>query len=727
MKQLTQNLKDGKMQLMEVPFPALKDSFILVRNHYSVISAGTEGKTVKDARLSYIGKAKTRQKEVKQVVESVKTMGIKQTYDMVMNKLTTPSPLGYSCAGDVIDIGNKVKGFKVGDFAACGGAGANHSEIVSVPVNLCVKVPKEVDLKYAAFTTVSSIAMQGIRQADLRLGENCVVIGLGLIGQITMQLLNSGGIFPIGIDIDNNQVELANKVNTGKSFLRNIENIEEVVLELTNGYGTDAVIITAGTSSNDPVKLAGSICRKKGKVVIVGAVPTGFERTNYYKKELELKMSSSYGPGRYDPSYEEKGLDYPIGYVRWTENRNMQSFVHLLAQNKLNLDPLITHQFKFEEAPEAYDLILNKTEPYTGIIFKYNITNKLNQQYQFINPKSSIQNLQSTIKIGFIGAGSFAQNFLLPNITRLLKQQPRQEGKAALIGVATARSNTARHIADKYGFVYATCNANEIIKDENINTVFIATRHNLHSEYVIKSLESGKNVFVEKPLAMNIEELEKISTIYHASMQSYNHSLTLMVGFNRRFSPLIQKIKELMNDELPKAINYRINAGNINADHWVQDPEIGGGRIIGEVCHFIDLATYISGSEVSSVTTQVLDNSLNLHDTLSIILKFKNGSIATLSYFSNGNKLLSKEYLEVFHGSQVFVVDDFKVLNVYSNKKSKIKIKKQDKGHTEEIKSYIHSIIHSLPCPISFKEIYNSTLITFKVIESINSGQTIYI
>ena len=714
MKQLVQNLKDGKMELMEVPFPPVKPGCLLVRNHFSVISAGTEGKTVMDARAGYIGKAKSRKKEVKQVIESVKVLGLSKTYDMVMDKLSAPSPLGYSCSGEVIAVGNDVKGFAKGDFVACGGASASHSEIISVPVNLCAKIPREVDLKYAAFTTVGAIAMQGIRQADLRLGENCVVIGLGLIGQLTMQILNAGGIFPIGIDIDADQVDLSNKTGIGKSFNRDNENIEQNIFELTRGFGTDAVIITAGTSSLDPVELAGKLCRKKGRVIIVGAVPTGFSREHYYKKELELKMSSSYGPGRYDTNYEEKGFDYPIGYVRWTENRNMQAFVDLLNHKKINPEPLVTHVFNFEEAPKAYDVILNKTESYTGIVLKYDVEQVIKNEKLEIKKASHtiIHSSTHTIpKIGFIGAGNFAQNFLLPAL----------KGKANLIGVATSRSTTSKHAADKFGFNYATCEADEIINDKNVNTVFIATRHNLHAEFVIKALEAGKNVFVEKPLAMNEEQLAKIYEAYHASTHPFN----LLVGYNRRFAPHITKLKELLSNDLPVAINYRINAGAIPGDHWIHDPEIGGGRIIGEACHFIDLCMFIAGSLIISVHAESLDARPDLMDSVVISLKFKNGSVASVSYFSNGNKKLSKEYLEVFQGGKSFIIKDFRELKILSRKDQKMKLSRQDKGHADEIKSFINSIKNSLPSPIPFEELYTTSLAAFKVIESIQKSEVV--
>ncbi len=698
MEQLIQYLKDGKMQLLEVPFPALQSGCVLVRNHYSLISAGTEGKTVKDARLSYIGKARARKDEVKKVVDAAKTFGLLNTYNMVMNKLDAPSSLGYSCAGEVIAVADNVSGFQVGDRVACGGAGAVHAEVVSVSENLCVKIPDAVNEQSAAFTTLASIALQGVRQADLRLAENCVVIGLGLVGQLTIQFLKAAGIKTIGIDIDEKMVALALQSGADVAINRNREDLEQIISAETNGFGADAVIITAGTSSTDPVDLAGALCRQKGKVIIVGAVPTGFKRPNYFKKELDLRMSCSYGPGRYDMDYEELGLDYPIGYVRWTENRNMQAYVALVNDKKINTEPLITHVFDFKDAEKAYDLILNRTEPFVGVLLKYDVSKKLTNKVSFTSKSFS----SSKANVGLIGAGSFGQNFLLPAM----------KGHCNFTGVATARANNSRNIADKYGFNYCTGNAAEIFSDTKTDTVFIATRHDSHAAYVIEGLKNGKNIFVEKPLCMNEAQLEEIKQLYEKNGKH------LMVGFNRRFAPLVKKLKETFNGDYPKAINYRINAGFIPSEHWIHDKTIGGGRIIGEVCHFIDLCSFIAGSKITSVAAQVLNTSPNLNDTVAINLSFANGSIASISYFSNGNKNLSKEYLEVFGSGIATVLDDFKELKIYGREERSHK-SAQDKGHKTEVAEFLKAVKSGGPTPIPFEQTYSSTLATFKVLESI--------
>ena len=691
------------MQLLEVPFPALRPGCILVRNHFSVISAGTEGKTVSDARKGYIGKARSRKDEVKKVVQAARTHGVMKTYKMVMNKLESPSPLGYSCAGEVLAVASDVREFKVGDHVACAGGTAVHAEVVSVPTNLAVKVADDVNLEHAAFTTIASIALQGIRQADLRLGENAVVIGLGLIGQLTLQLLKAGGITPIGIDIDERQVALARETDNPLSFLRKDPHLEEQILRATGGHGTDAVIITAGTSSTDPVELAGNLSRKKGKVIIVGAVPTGFSRKHYFKKELDLRMSSSYGPGRYDNNYEEKGLDYPIGYVRWTENRNMQAFAALLAEGKIEMQPLLTHQYAFEQAPEAYQLILDKSEPFVGITLRYDLSKTLSASVQIEDKKAA----PGTPSIGFVGAGSFAQNFLLPAVG---KDYP-------LLNVATARANNARKIADKYGFAACTGEASEVIGQTDINTIFIATRHDSHARYVLEAIKAGKHVFVEKPLCMTEEELEAIA---EAAAQG---SSLVMVGFNRRFAPqILEAVSSLQQHDLPRAIQYRINAGAVAPDHWIHDPEVGGGRIIGEACHFIDLATFLAGSKVASVSATSLPDPQHKHDSVAINLAFENGGTANISYFSNGSKAMSKEYLEVFCGGQVTVIDDFKSAAHYGATAKRTKLGGQDKGHQAEVQAFLRAIKQGGAAPISFADCYHSTLVTFKVLASLREN-----
>jgi len=495
-----------------------------------------------------------------------------------------------------------------------------------------------------------------------------LVIGLGLIGQITLQVLSAAGIKAIGVDVSAKQVDFANKLGFGKSFNRDDLNLEKNICHLTGGFGVDGVIITAATASLDPINFAGKVCRQKGKVVIVGAVPTGFVRENYYKKELELKMSMSYGPGRYDTAYEERGIDYPIGYVRWTENRNMLSFVELISEKKLNIDDLITHVFDFQEAPDAYSLILKGAEHKLGVLLRYKDDISLIDKVSF-----ELNNSPQKPGLGFVGAGSFAQNYLLPNLPP----------NSNLLGVCTAGGVTASNVAKKYGFNYATSNDEKLFSDPVLNTVFVATRHNLHFEFVKKAIERGKNVFVEKPLCLSIEELEIIRYLYLKT------PVVFLLGFNRRFAPLVRILKDNLSSDLPISINYRINAGFIPKNHWVHDPEIGGGRIIGEVCHFVDLCTYLTGSPIVSVYAIEMETKDSLMDTISITLKFANDSIASVTYFSNGNKSVSKEYLEVFSGGMTFILDDFRSLTLFEVKTKIVKLKKQDKGHHTEVTEFL--------------------------------------
>ena len=703
MEQLTQNLKDGHMQLLEVPFPALGSGQVLVRNHFSLISAGTEGKTVKDARLGYIGKARARKEEVKKVIQTAKTIGIKETYRLVMNKLDAPSALGYSCAGEIIAVAEDVSEFKIGDLVACGGSNAVHAEVVAIPVNLCVRLHADASLQHSAFTTLGAIALQGIRQADLRLSENCVVIGLGLVGQITLQLLRASGVNAIGIDIDSSQVDLAKRNGFPNTFVRNETQLETAILQLTSGHGSDAVIIAASASSLDPIDLAGTLCRRKGKVIIVGAVPTGFTRKNYYIKELELKMSCSYGPGRYDNEYEEQGMDYPYAYVRWTENRNMETFAELIYTKKINIDSLLSHVFTFDEAKKAYDLIIEKSEPFTGILLKYNLENTLKNS---ISLRKEVYNASEQVCVGMIGAGSFGQNFILPAI----------KDKVTLKGIATARPNSARNVGDKFGFGFCTGDASEIVNDTAINTLFIATRHDSHGKYVLAGLNKSKNVFTEKPLCIHREELEEIRKAHSTS------DCRLMVGFNRRFAPMSILVKQKLNVTAPIAILMRINAGVVAKDHWIHDPKVGGGRIKGEVCHFIDYAAYLADSKIAEVSAVAMSDSIGLGDTLSVTLKMENGSIATIAYFSNGNKEVSKEYIEIYNGGLIAKIDDFKELTISDSKGTKKSNSNQDKGHKLELEAFIQSIKAGNASPISFDTLYNSTLATFAVVDSISQN-----
>ncbi len=712
MLQLTQKLKNGAMKVLGVPTPTMGEGQLLVKNLYSLVSAGTEGSTVKTARKGLVGKAKERPQQVKQVIDTLKSQGPVQTYRAVMKKLDAYSPLGYSCVGEVIDVGENVSGYSAGDKVACGGLTASHAEIVSVPVNLCVKLNPDTDMQQAAYNTLGAIAMQGVRQADLRLGESCAVIGLGLLGQLTALLLKASGVKVIGIDIDQKMVEIAQKHCSDVSLQRSTEGIEGRISSLTGGIGCDAVIITAASSSLDPVNFAGAIARKRGTVVIVGAVPTGFDREpHYYKKELELKMSCSYGPGRYDPLYEDKGIDYPAAYVRWTEQRNMQAFQVLIFKGAIDVSYLTSHVFKLEDAPSAYNMMMSNSEPFIGILIEYDCKKEFKRQRVVVGDTSRKKSAE--IGIGFIGAGSYAQSHLLPNIP--------DTKEFTLKGVMTNSGTSSRSVAERFGFEFCTEDDREIVSDARINTVFIATRHDSHAGYVKKAIENGKNVFVEKPLCLSIEDLETITGLVQGKGRNAPH---LMVGYNRRFAPLALKLKKCLNG--PMAMSYRINSGSIPADSWIQDMETGGGRIIGEVCHFIDFLTFLNGSLPVSVHGFAMDDPLNLNDVITISLKYENGSVGSIQYFSNGDKNLSKERVEAYANGVTGILDDFKSLTIHSNGKKKTeKLITQNKGQKEEVALFIKGILKGNDNLIPYDQIYSTSLICFGLLESIRTGETI--
>jgi len=710
MDQLTQQLKSGEMAVQEVPIPVASAGMVLVHNHFSLISAGTEGCTVKTARKSLLGKARERPEQVRQVLNTLKKQGPVQTYRAVMKKLDAYSPLGYSSAGEVIEVGDGVTGFQVGDTVACAGVGyASHAEVVAVPVNLCVKLPADADLKAASYNTLGAVALQGIRQADLRLGECCAVIGLGLLGHLTCLMLRASGVRAYGIDVDPAAVDMASQHCCDGAWQRDEPGAPDEIFRQTDGLGADAVIITAGTSSLDPINFAGQLARKKGRVVVVGAVPTGFEREAYYTKELELRMSCSYGPGRYDLDYEEKGIDYPPAYVRWTENRNMQAFQHLVHSGQIQLGHLTTHEFRLDDAPQAYDMIVNRSEPFLGILIRYDTERPFE--------RAAIQVRQSRpmgkVGIAFIGAGSYAQGNLLPNI-------PRNDADVACRAVMTRSGTTSKRVAERFGFERCTSDLQDILGADEINTVFVATRHDSHAHYVRKALEAGKHVFVEKPICLTGEDLEKIVETHQARA-----SLQLMVGYNRRFAPLAEELKTRLGS-VPMAMVYRVNAGAIPPDSWIQDPAVGGGRIIGEACHFVDFLTFLCGSLPTLVHAVAVPDPHGFCDTVSINLGFANGSIGTVCYYANGAKSLAKEYIEVYQSGQTGILRDFKQLEIHGPRKPfRKKLFNQDKGQARMVTAFLERIKSGGPALISVEEVAAVARVTFAVTDSLRASQTV--
>lgn len=710
MKQLAQRLRDGAMSVIDVPQPMVDHGAVLVRNHFSLISPGTEGSTVAAARKSLLGKAQERPEQVRQVLDVVAQQGPVQAYRAVQKKLDSYSPLGYSSAGIVIAVAADVQDLSVGDRLACAGVGyASHAEVVSVPRNLCVRLGPDADLAKAAYNALGAIAMQGVRQADLRIGETCVVVGLGLLGQLTGLILRASGVRVVGADINTSANYLARKHFADLTFAIGATGAEAEVARLTGGIGADAVIITAATDSLDPINLAGRLLRKRGTVVVVGLVPTGFDREpDYYRKELALKMSCSYGPGRYDPLYEEQGRDYPAGLVRWTENRNMQAFQQLIAAGQLELDYLTTHRFPLDSAAQAYDLILGKTEPYLGILIEYDTGRLAPSEPIQLRPARRAHPGGSTPGISFIGAGSYAMSHLLPNLPDLASLARR--------GVVTSKGASARSVAERFDFAFCGSEIADVLADDATTAVFIATRHDSHCRYVCSALKAGKHVFVEKPLALSHQELDLIRT------EAGSTGAVLMVGFNRRFSPLIQEIRTQFGPG-PMSMLYRVNAGAIPRDNWIQDAQIGGGRVIGEVCHFIDTMVYLTGSTPDRVHAFAMAGSEALADTVSVSLHFRNGAIGTIAYFANGPRKMPKEYLEVFKDGQAATVLDFKELVLTGPKGVKRrKLFSQDKGQAEMVRQFVAAIRDGQPSPIPFAEIDAVTQATFLVLQALRDN-----
>jgi predicted dehydrogenase/threonine dehydrogenase-like Zn-dependent dehydrogenase len=708
MKQVIQDFKSGELSVQEVPPPALSPGFVLVRNHFSLISAGTERSSVSTGKASLLGKARQRPDLVRQVLETFKREGFAETLKRVRTKLETLKELGYSSAGTVLASMDTNGQFKPGDRVACGGGGyASHAGVVVVPQNLLVKVPTSVSLDHAAFTTLGSIALQGVRQANPKLGEFVCVIGLGLLGQLTAQILRANGCQVFGIDMSPGMVKLGQDTSCHRALLRSDPNLDSELDFFTDGRGFDSVIITAAAQSSDPVELATAILRQKGSIIIVGSVPMNIPREpHFYKKELELKISCSYGPGRYDTGYEEEGNDYPYGYVRWTENRNMGAFVRLLENKQLDVKPLITHVIDIEEAERAYDIVTGAVkERSIAILLKYPETEEK------LDAKSTnvVGKAEAALQIGFIGAGSFAQKFLIPTASAAGK----------LHTVVTSRGVTAKNACEKFGFGAFSTDARDVLANKDINVVFVATRHDSHADLVVSSLDHGKHVFVEKPLAIRENDLKRVAeTVARAK------DCKLMVGFNRRFAPLALEAKRVFDNlSEPLVINYRVNAGFIPKDHWTQR-EQGGGRILGEVCHFVDFLQFLTQSNPSKVIAQSIGGSsakMDTRDNLAITITFDNGSLGLITYLANGDKLLSKERIEIFGGGKTVVIDDFRSAEIYSGGRCR-NLKLPGKGHNEEVELFLRSVRDGAPSPIPFESLRYTTLTTFRILDALHTG-----
>jgi predicted dehydrogenase len=727
MKQLLQSAKTGSVRVTEVPVPGMGEGEVLLQVAASLISTGTERYLMEFTSKNLLQKAKARPDLVRQVLDKIKREGVLATLGTVRDRLDQPLTLGYSNAGIVIAVGRGISDIQPGDAVACAGVGyAVHAEVVSVPRNLLVKLPDNVDLEAAVFATLGAVALHGMRLAKVELGEIIAVIGLGLVGQITAQQVKAAGCTVAGMDIRPDRAELARR-NGADAVATNAEGMASIVDLLSSGRGADAVLITADTSSSEPVELAGRIARNRGAVVSIGTVGVKLNRKAYFEKELDFRISRSYGPGRYDPEYEEKGHDYPIGYVRWTENRNMEAFVQLLAEKKVDVKPLITHRFPIEEAEKAYDLITGKTgEPSLGVLITYSQQPDLSRRVELRSMRDvsgsgvrgSTAQTSQRVTVGMLGAGNFAATTLLP----AMKKIPGLE----LIGVCAATGLTARHVGNKFGFRYCTTSEREILNNPEVNTVVVATRHHLHAPQVLAAFNAGKHIFCEKPLCLSEDELRAIVRTY--SVQPHR---IISVGYNRRFAPMAQRLKTFLTDlHEPLVMHYRVNAGYLPPDHWTRDPHQGGGRIIGEVCHFVDFLIFLTGVLPIRVCTQRLPNSGRYQDdSITISLEFADGSLGTITYVANGDKTFSKERVEVFGGGAVAVLDDFRRLELVRHGHRKVLKSRlrQDKGHQGEWEAFVAAVRENGLPPIALQDIVAVSLTTFRIQEALRCGEPLKI
>ncbi len=697
--------------------PTPRAGQVLVKVAASLVSAGTERMVVEFAEKSLVGKARSRPDLVRQVIDKARREGLVNTAQAAFNRLDQPMALGYSSAGTILSLGKEMQGFRVGQRVACAGGGyAVHAEYNVVPRNLLTPLPESVDFESAAFTTLGAIALHGFRLAEPQIGENVAVIGMGLLGLLAAQIAGAAGCNVLGIDVDHARIALASSL--GLRAVRREEAVDSSAA-FTASRGFDVILICADTPSNDPVELAGVIARDRARVVATGAVGLTFPRKVYYEKEISFINSRSYGPGRYDLNYEEQGNDYPPGYVRWTEGRNFEAVVDLMASGKLKVQPLITHRFDISNATQAYEVITGKKkEKFLGVLLTYPDTAETLESSKVV--RFNVPTFEpATCKLGVLGAGLFANSVLLPSI--------KKAGDIELVGIASSGGLHARHAGKKFGFQYATSSDEEILNDPNINTVAILTRHDTHAELVVKALSAGKHVFVEKPLAITPEQLKSIE-----EQLLITNNCLLLTGFNRRFAPLAQSLSSFLSyRNEPMYVHYRVNAGPIPLNHWTQDPEIGGGRIIGEACHFVDFITFLVGDAPVSVTAHALPDGAALtarqgvskgkyrEDNVSMTFTFPDGSLGIVDYLANGDKSFPKERVEVFCSGQVAVLDDFVSLQISRDGKRKEERGTQNKGWVEEWKAFARSIREGGVLPIPYEQLIGVTKATFAAVESL--------
>ena len=701
-KQIIQNLSNGETKLIEVPIPGSKKNEVLIKTSKSLISSGTEKMLINFGKSNLVQKALDQPDKVKEVINKIRNDGVSSTVSAVNSKLNTPIPLGYCNVGKVFDSSNT--NFETGQRVVSNGF---HADFVRVPKNLVCAIPDNVDDDSAAFTIVGSIALQGVRLAKTEVGENVVVYGLGLIGLLAVQILKANGCNVLGVDIEDSKCTLAHEYGAEVVNLSKGDDLISKANTFSDGNGIDKVLITASTKSDELVHDAAKICRKRGKIILVGVAGLNLRREDFYEKEISFQVSCSYGPGRYDESYEENGIDYPYGFVRWTENRNFQTILNLMSKGSLDVSKLITCKYSIDQFQDAYNLINQKNS--MGVILEYEqIGDCKIQDTLELDNNNLKRNARNKPQIGFLGGGNYASKILIPAFKKT---------NADLHTLVTSTGLTAENIGRKFSFKNASTNEDNVFKNE-IDTVVIATRHNLHAEQVVRALKAQKNVFVEKPLALNLKEIERIE------LELSRSNSILMVGYNRRFSPYIKKIKEALDTKSgPKAFIYTINAGFIPGNHWTQDQDIGGGRIIGEVCHFVDLISFLSSSKVKSFSTTSLDGSSNVpKDNVMINLEYENGSIGNIMYLSNGSKSFPKERLEIFCDNSTIQLDNFIRLRSYGWKGlSSSQSLSQKKGHDETVHAFIKSVTEGSSSPISAASIIETAKLTIDIANNFNS------
>jgi predicted dehydrogenase/threonine dehydrogenase-like Zn-dependent dehydrogenase len=701
LKQILQNLKNGATELIDKPCPLPSRHQLFIKASASLVSAGTERMLIDFGKGNYLQKARQQPDKVKMVIDKIKTDGLMPTIDSVFAKLDTPLPLGYCNVGIVAEVGSGLEtGFKVGDRVVSNG---NHAEVVSVSPNLCARIPNPVSDEAATFTVVGAIALQGVRLAQPTLGECFVVTGLGLIGLLAVQILAANGCRVLGIDFDSGKCELARSFGAQTVDLSRGEDPLKAAEAFSHGRGVDGVLITASTKSSEPVMQAAAMCRKRGRIVLVGVTGLELSRTIFYEKELSFQVSCSYGPGRYDPQYEDRAQDYPIAYVRWTEQRNFEAILDLMAAGKIDVGPLTTHRFPIEDAEKAYRMIADNTEPYIGIVLTY-APDTMDMRRTIALPVKGEAVAPSAPVIGMIGAGGYAGGVLLPAM--------KKAGGARLATISSSTGVSGTHLGKKFGFAASTTDTEGIFSDPAVNTVVITTRHNSHAAMVKKGLAAGKHVFVEKPLCLTPDELAEIEALADERPKQM-----LMVGFNRRFSPLTVALRQaLAAMSEPKAMIMTVNAGAIPMDHWTQDPKVGGGRMIGEGCHFIDLLRHVAGCAITSYEVTAMAG--ESRDSFSISLGFEDGSIGTVHYLANGTKAYPKERLEVFCGGRILHLDNFKTLKGYGFPKKgfkNVRLWRQDKGQLGQMQAFFQSIAQGGVAPIGREEIFEVSRVTLEL------------